>query len=79
MYYRDPEGNQLETQVEVFHSTEESVLFMSSKEFHENPWGVDFDPEHLIAELKRGVDPKSFYPRPYIGAREMKSVPLLKE
>ncbi|PLB48496.1 Glyoxalase/Bleomycin resistance protein/Dihydroxybiphenyl dioxygenase [Aspergillus steynii IBT 23096] len=79
MYYRDPEGNQLETQVEVLNSTEESVAFMSSKEFKENPWGVDYDPEHIIAELKRGVDPKSFYPRPYIGVREMESVPLSKE
>jgi hypothetical protein len=52
---------------------------MASKEFQQNPWGVDYDPEHLLAELKRGADPKLFYPRPYIGVREMESVPLLKE
>lgn len=40
MYYRDPDGNQLETQVDNFDEPEDATNMMDSKEFMENPLGT---------------------------------------
>ena len=69
MYYRDPDGNKLETQVDNFDSNEDANKFMASKEFTENPIGTDFDPEELIARLKTGEDIRKIKQRIEIGPR----------
>ena len=48
IYYRDPDGNHIEAQVDNFEYTESATRFMKSKEFAINPIGVDFDPEDMI-------------------------------
>ena len=40
MYYRDPDGNQIETQVDNFDTEEETNAYMESQEYHENPLGM---------------------------------------
>ncbi|GAB1204408.1 hypothetical protein APSETT445_003061 [Aspergillus pseudonomiae] len=78
MYYRDPDGNYIEVQVDVFETGEEAVAYMSGEEYQANPLGVDYDPEEIIAALEKGEDPKKFLRRP--GGREPRSfdtVPLL--
>ncbi|TVY54624.1 Biphenyl-2,3-diol 1,2-dioxygenase 2 [Lachnellula cervina] len=75
LYYQDPDGNQIETQVDSFSTNEEAAEFMVSKEFEENPIGVDFDPEELIRKLREGVSEKELLKRPNIGPRRMDSVP----
>lgn len=40
MYYRDPDGNQLETQVDNFDIPDDATAMMDSKEFMENPLGM---------------------------------------
>jgi catechol-2,3-dioxygenase len=69
IYYQDPDGNQIETQVDNFDSVEEAGRFMESKEFAENPIGTDFDPEELIRRLKAGEDHASIKKRIEIGPR----------
>lgn len=69
IYYRDPDGNQIETQVDSFEDPEEATKFMASKEFAENPIGVDFDPEELIRRLQEGESEKSLMKRENIGPR----------
>jgi catechol 2,3-dioxygenase-like lactoylglutathione lyase family enzyme len=69
LYYRDPDGNQIETQTDNFDTREELVGFFASEVFRANPLGVQFDPERLVelyrqgrpeAELKRqGVAPRA--------------------
>lgn len=54
MYYTDPDGNRIETQVDNFDSAEEANEFMASKEFAQNPIGTNFDPEDLIKRLESG-------------------------
>ena len=56
MYYKDPDGNSIETQVDNFDSAEQATEFMMSKEFGENPIGTDFDPEELMRRLDSGED-----------------------
>lgn len=45
MYYRDPDGNKVELQVDNFDTPEEADGFMRSPLFVENPVGTDFDPD----------------------------------
>ncbi|GAD95402.1 hypothetical protein SNOG_10887 [Paecilomyces variotii No. 5] len=78
IYYRDPDGNQIETQVDVFETPELANAFMDSPENEENPIGVDFDPEDLIQKLQSGVSAKELLKRPNIGPRGFDTVPLLK-
>lgn len=69
IYYKDPDGNQIETQVDNFDSIEEADRFMASKEFAENPIGTDFDPDELIKRLKAGEDHASIKKRIESGPR----------
>jgi catechol-2,3-dioxygenase len=73
MYYEDPDGNQLETQVDNFDTVEETDQFMKGPEFGENPIGVDFDPEDLVRRLERKEDVPSIKKRPNIGPRSIQA------
>jgi catechol-2,3-dioxygenase len=55
MYYGDPDGNQIEFQVEVFDDAEKANEFLATKTFMENPIGIDFDPDQLVADFESGV------------------------
>jgi catechol-2,3-dioxygenase len=54
-YYTDPDGNQLEFQADCFDSNEGSNGFMHGPHYDLNPIGVEFDPEHMVAQLRAGV------------------------
>ena len=69
MYYRDPDGNLLETQTDNFDTPEEANDFMASESFMQNPVGTDFDPQDLIRRLKAGEDHASIKKRTEIGRR----------
>lgn len=55
MYYSDPDGNQMEFQVDSFESNDEANAFMSGPGFAANPIGVEYDPELWLAQKKAGV------------------------
>lgn len=78
IYYADPDGNQLETQVDNFDTVEGANELMASKLFAENPIGVDFDPEDLVERLKNGEDHATIKKRPHIGPRGPESIPQPK-
>ncbi len=44
LYYRDPEGNRIELQVDAFATMDEGKTYMRSDAFKTNPVGVVFDP-----------------------------------
>ncbi|KAL5349318.1 hypothetical protein ACLOAV_005608 [Pseudogymnoascus australis] len=54
MYYTDPDGNQIETQVDNFESPGEATEFMQGSVFAENPIGTEFDPEELDRKIQSG-------------------------
>lgn len=55
MYYRDPDGNEIELQVDNFTTMDECRGWFSSEAFAANPIGVDFDPSMLLEKLRGGV------------------------
>lgn len=71
IYYNDPDGNMLETQVDNFDSVEAANVFMSSPAFAENPIGTDFDAEELIQKIKRGESESNLKRRIEIGPRSL--------
>ncbi len=77
MYYADPDGNQLEFQVENYDSVSESTKFFYSEDFAENPIGVEFDPEELIARLRAGEPEAELKKRPRAGAKGLADVKLI--
>ncbi|SCB26799.1 VOC family protein [Cupriavidus alkaliphilus] len=71
LYYRDPDGNQLELQVENFDTIEESTQFFFSPAFAENPIGVDFDPAELARRFHAGEPEAELKRRPDSGPRSL--------
>jgi len=69
IYYRDPDGNTLETQVDNFKNPDDATDFMKSKFFAENPIGADFDPEDYITRLSQGESEAVLMKRVEVGYR----------
>jgi hypothetical protein len=76
LYYADPDGNQLELQVENYDSVQESSQFFYSQAFAENPIGVEFDPDDLLRRLRAGESEADLRRRPDIGKRGLSDVKL---
>jgi catechol-2,3-dioxygenase len=55
MYYRDPDGNRVELQIDNFASAEEGQAWMHSEAFDRNPIGVEYDPDELVKKFQAGV------------------------
>jgi hypothetical protein len=53
-YYRDPDGNQVETQVDSL-TMEEADAFMAGPLFAANPIGIDVDFDELLARYRAGA------------------------
>jgi len=60
MYYADPDGNQMEFQVDCFDSLEEANSFMYGPAFASNPVGVEFNPDEWLARLRAGAPASDF-------------------
>jgi catechol-2,3-dioxygenase len=59
LYYADPDGNQMEFQVDSYSSNEEATTFMHEL-FSANPLGVEFDPEDWLVRLRAGTPESEF-------------------
>jgi catechol-2,3-dioxygenase len=75
IYYMDPDGNILETQVDCFATSEEATEWMKGEEFSENPLGVEFHPDDLVERLENGEDEREIMKRPRVGPRDLDSIP----
>ena len=53
-YYRDPDGNRMEFQVDCG-TVEEANAYMHGDAFAANPIGIEIDPEALLAQYRDGV------------------------
>jgi len=55
LYYRDPEGNDIELQVDNYPDPADCARFFHSQTFADNPIGVEFDPEAMVALWQSGA------------------------
>ena len=74
IYYTDPDGNQLEFQIDNYDTVEEAGEFFETEAFATNPIGVDFDPEELLRRLEAGEDENELKRRPISGPRDVDSI-----
>jgi catechol-2,3-dioxygenase len=58
IYYRDPDGNRIELQIDNFAEMEDATQLMRET-FSINPIGVDFDPDEAYRALLAGADKAS--------------------
>lgn len=63
MYYGDPDGNRMEFQVDACKTNDEANAFMQGPGFAQNPIGVEFDPDELLARLRAGEPESAFMTR----------------
>ncbi|MDB5579247.1 MAG: biphenyl 2,3-dioxygenase [Bradyrhizobium sp.] len=76
LYYADPDGNQLEFQIDNYDTVEEAGQFFFSEAFAVNPIGVDLDPAKLHERLLAGEDPLALKMRPPSGPRGVETIPI---
>ena len=63
MYYGDPDGNQMEFQVDCFESNGAANAYMHGPHFSANPIGVEYDPEEWVASRRGGAPVAAFLAR----------------
>jgi catechol 2,3-dioxygenase-like lactoylglutathione lyase family enzyme len=63
MYYRDPDGNKVETQYDVFATADEATDFIN-KYYGENFMGIIFEPEQMAQRYEAGEALESLVKRP---------------
>jgi len=64
LYYKDPDNNSIELQIDNFETAAEVDEWMKGGTFEENPIGVVFDPDDLVARHKAGVPFRELVERP---------------
>ncbi len=71
MYYRDPDGNQIELQVDVFENAQATNDWLAQSDFDVNFLGVKFDPVELIQRYRDGEPRETLLARPTIDPSEV--------
>jgi catechol 2,3-dioxygenase-like lactoylglutathione lyase family enzyme len=70
LYYRDPDGNRLEFQVDCG-TVEQANAYMASEAFAANPIGVRYDADQLLARYRAGASPIDLVQMPHGSASEI--------
>lgn len=55
MYYRDPDGNMVELQIDRFAEPDEATAYMNGPEYAADSVGPAFDPEQLLEARRAGA------------------------
>ena len=76
LYYEDPDNNNIELQIDNFASINDATAFFYSNAFAENPVGVEFDPEDLLARFKAGEPEADLKRRPNAGPKGLNDIKL---
>ncbi|MBV1886500.1 MAG: VOC family protein [Parvibaculaceae bacterium] len=75
-YYKDPDGNIAELQVDIFEDVFELENYLNGKNFSTNPIGEDFDPDEIVARFKNGERGDTLFKRGPDKPRDMTTIPL---
>ena len=55
LYYKDPDGNGVELQIDAFKTKKEAADYFHTDSFRADPIGVPFDPEQMVRDYESGV------------------------
>lgn len=55
LYYRDPDGNFVELQIDNFATPDEATAYMKGAEYDADPVGVSFEPELMARAYREGT------------------------
>ena len=55
MYYKDPDGNGVELQIDAFKTKQQAADYFKTDAFKADPIGVPFDPEEMVRDWEAGV------------------------
>ncbi|KAK5072740.1 hypothetical protein LTR64_004788 [Lithohypha guttulata] len=64
--------NMVKTQVDNFDTVEETIEFMETEEFRQNPMGADFHLEEFVQRVRGDEDNKVVKKKPDVGPRARK-------
>lgn len=65
-YYKDPDGNRVELMIDTFATVAEIQAFFAAGAYLENPMGIIFDPEEVIARYEAGESVAQIVKRPQL-------------
>lgn len=63
LYYRDPDGNMVELQIDNFATPDEATAYMQSEEYDLDFIGPSFDPDRMAAAVADGTPPEQLTTR----------------
>jgi catechol 2,3-dioxygenase-like lactoylglutathione lyase family enzyme len=63
LYYRDPDGNHVEMQIDNFATPDEATEYMQGPEFDADPVGPTFDVGRMVAARRAGAEPAQLVTR----------------
>lgn len=75
IYYRDPDGNGVELQVDRYDTKAQTAAYFQTDAFRKNPIGVVFDPETLVRAYEAGVPESDLLEMPEGPAAAPQSLP----
>jgi catechol-2,3-dioxygenase len=76
IYYRDPDGNMVELQIDNM-APEEATDYMRGEEFSRDPFGPSFDPDTMLAALRAGTPESELTTRAWAMTCAQRNVPEL--
>jgi hypothetical protein len=77
IYYRDPDGNMVELQIDNFTTPEEATEYLRGEELHADPFGPSFDPDAMLAALRAGTPESELLTRAWASTCPPRNVPEL--
>jgi catechol 2,3-dioxygenase-like lactoylglutathione lyase family enzyme len=66
IYYRDPDGNRVEFQYDVFPDTADVDTYLTGGAYDENFIGIIFDPDDMVARYEAGAPIEELVRRPLL-------------
>ena len=60
LYYADPDGNQMEFQIDSYPTNEEANAYMYGPNYKANAMGVEYNPDEWLARLRAGTPESAF-------------------
>jgi catechol-2,3-dioxygenase len=76
LYYRDPDGNTVELQIDNM-APNEATNYLRGEEFSQNPFGPSFDPDAMLAALRAGTPASELTTRAWAMTCAQQNVPSL--